>query len=68
MLGITREQLADASGVPSRTIADFELQNTAARATTAAKLRTALEAAGVVFVDQNGGGPGVRLRDRQPGA
>ncbi len=22
-----------------------------------------LEAAGVVFIDQNGGGPGVRLRD-----
>jgi hypothetical protein len=27
-----------------------------------AALRTALEAAGVDFIDENGGGPGVRLR------
>jgi transcriptional regulator with XRE-family HTH domain len=29
------------------------------------KLRRALEAAGVEFIDENGGGPGVRLRKRQ---
>jgi predicted transcriptional regulator len=29
------------------------------------KLRRALESAGVVFIDENGGGPGVRLRKRQ---
>ena len=28
-------------------------------------LQHALEAAGVVFIDENGGGPGVRLRKRQ---
>jgi len=28
-------------------------------------MRRALEAAGIVFIEQNGGGPGVRLRDRQ---
>jgi hypothetical protein len=27
-------------------------------------MRQALEAAGVLFIDQNGHGPGVRLRDR----
>jgi hypothetical protein len=26
------------------------------------KIRTALERAGVEFIDENGGGPGVRLR------
>ena len=31
---------------------------------TLAAIRTALEAAGVVFIDANGNGPGVRLRDR----
>ncbi len=31
-----------------------------------AAIRRALEGAGVVFIDQNGGGPGVRLRDPQP--
>ena len=29
------------------------------------KLRQALEAAGIEFIDENGGGPGVRLRKRQ---
>jgi hypothetical protein len=28
-------------------------------------VRRALEAAGVEFIDENGGGPGVRLRERQ---
>jgi hypothetical protein len=28
-------------------------------------VRRALEAAGVELIDENGGGPGVRLRDRQ---
>jgi hypothetical protein len=36
--------------------------NFAAYGSTVAKLRTALEAAGVVFVAENGHGPGVRLR------
>lgn len=31
-------------------------------ADTVAKIRKALEAAGVEFIDENGGGPGVRLR------
>ena len=30
-----------------------------------AAIRAALEAAGVIFIDQNGNGPGVRLRERQ---
>ena len=29
-------------------------------------VRRALEAAGVEFIDENGAGPGVRLRKRQP--
>jgi transcriptional regulator with XRE-family HTH domain len=33
-----------------------------ANASTVAALRTALEAAGVEFIDENGGGAGVRLR------
>lgn len=30
-------------------------------------VRRALELAGVEFIDENGGGPGVRLRKRPPG-
>ena len=35
------------------------------RTETGIKIRSALEAAGVEFIDENGGGPGVRLRKRQ---
>jgi hypothetical protein len=31
---------------------------------TGAKIHSALESAGVEFIDENGGGPGVRLRKR----
>jgi transcriptional regulator with XRE-family HTH domain len=60
LLDWSREKLAAESGVPSRTVADFELSNTAPRAITTAAIRTALETAGVEFT--NGDAPGVRLR------
>jgi hypothetical protein len=34
-------------------------------ALSVATIRRALEAAGVEFIDENGGGPGLRLRKRQ---
>jgi hypothetical protein len=37
----------------------------AAHLSTVVALRKALEAAGVEFIDENGGGPGVRLKRRQ---
>jgi predicted transcriptional regulator len=37
----------------------------AAHLSTVVALRKALEAAGVEFIDENGGGPGVRLKKRQ---
>jgi hypothetical protein len=43
-------------------VADFELGNTIPRRTTLAAIRAALEAAGVEFIAENGGGAGVRLR------
>jgi transcriptional regulator with XRE-family HTH domain len=67
LLDWSREALASASGVPLRTIADFELGNTAPRVGTVGRITAALEAAGVLFIDQNGNGPGVRLRDRETG-
>jgi transcriptional regulator with XRE-family HTH domain len=47
LLGWTRQQLAEASGVAPRTLAGLELGETQARAATAAKIRKALEEAGV---------------------
>jgi hypothetical protein len=36
------------------------------REVTADKIRSAIECAGVVFIDENGGGAGVRLRHKRP--
>jgi hypothetical protein len=36
----------------------------AAHTSTIVALRKALESAGIEFIDENGGGPGVRLRKR----
>ena len=62
MLGITREQLAEASTVAHATLTDFESGKRRPYARTISAIRQALEAAGVEFIEENGGGPGVRLR------
>jgi transcriptional regulator with XRE-family HTH domain len=62
---MSQAQLASKSGVSLRTIANFETGQTRLIQANVAAVRRALEAAGIVFIDQNGGGPGVRLRDRQ---
>lgn len=58
----SQDQLSAESGVPKRTIARLELGDGKPQARTAETLRGALEAAGVIFVAENGEGPGVRLR------
>ncbi|WP_237182118.1 helix-turn-helix transcriptional regulator [Roseomonas marmotae] len=62
LLGWSQDQLAAASGVPKRTVARLELGEGTPQRRTLAAIRTALEAAGVIFVEENGEGPGVRLR------
>ena len=58
------EDLARASSVGLTTIRRAELTDAETSMTAANDLavRGALEAAGVEFIDENGGGPGVRLR------
>lgn len=57
-------QLAEASSVSISTVKRLEAQPgpIVANAVTIAALKRALEAAGVEFIDANGGGPGVRLK------
>ena len=43
-------------------IRQFEAEKAKPRAATAVVIRQALEGAGIEFIDENGGGPGVRLR------
>ena len=58
------EDLARSSAVGLTTIRRAELTEDETSMTAANDLavRRALEAAGVEFIDENGGGPGVRLR------
>ncbi|MBN8903843.1 MAG: helix-turn-helix transcriptional regulator [Rhodospirillales bacterium] len=62
ILDWTREELSRAASVPVRTLARVEADETSPRAATASAIRAALEAAGVEFIAENGGGPGVRLK------
>ncbi len=66
MLGWSRELLANSAQVAHRTVVDFERGARRPLNRTLRDIRMALEAAGVVFIDQNGGGPGVRLKDPLP--
>jgi transcriptional regulator with XRE-family HTH domain len=64
MLRIEQTELATLAGVSLETIKRIERKPGAvsAFAATLDAIRGALEAAGVIFVDENGDGPGVRLR------
>jgi transcriptional regulator with XRE-family HTH domain len=62
LLDWSQGRLADASGVPTRTVMRFEGRETEPRASTTSAIRAALELAGVEFIPENGGGPGVRWR------
>jgi hypothetical protein len=61
------EDLARASGVGVATIRRAELAEgrTSMTVPNDMAVRRALAAAGVEFIDEDGGGPGVRLRKRQ---
>ena len=66
LLGWSQSKLAERAGLSLPTVKRVEI-NLRARVSEEArnKLRRALETAGVEFIDENGGGPGVRLRKRQ---
>jgi transcriptional regulator with XRE-family HTH domain len=64
LLGWTQNELAEKSGVGVVTVHQLEAQTSEPRRSTLEVIRRAFEAAGVEFIDENGGGPGVRLRKR----
>ncbi|CDI11394.1 putative transcriptional regulator [Bradyrhizobium lupini HPC(L)] len=61
MLGLSQSQLADAAKVSRPTVVDFERGVRLPHANNLQAIRTALEAAGIEFIPENGSGPGVRL-------
>lgn len=56
--------LAHSSGVSAMTITRFENGHTGGQAETLRKLQAALEAGGIAFIPENGGGAGVRLKKK----
>lgn len=65
LLNWKQTELAKAADVSEMSIKNIERGATDPRVSTIQAIRTALENAGVLFIDQNGAGAGVRLRDRQ---
>lgn len=57
----SQQQLADAARIGVVTIRQFEGGSSQPRHATLDVVRRAFEAADVRFIDENGGGPGVRL-------
>jgi len=67
LLEINQAALAQAAGLGLSTIVDFEKQRRQISEDAIRAIRIALERSGVEFIDENGGGPGVRLRKLQRG-
>src|SRR4051794_32821992 len=69
LLRWSAEDLARHSRLSVATVRRAELteDETSLTAANDWSVRSALEAAGVVFIDENGGGPGVRVRERLKG-
>ena len=64
-LNWTVRDLAEAAELHRNTITNIETGKYAGDQETLARIVTVLKRAGVEFIDENGGGPGVRLRKRQ---
>ena len=67
LLGWSQSDLARHSGISEPTIARLELIDgeLGGRGETVRKIRTALEASGIEFIEENGTGEGVRFRKPQ---
>ncbi len=62
MLGLTQAELAKRTGMSTTGLNNVESGNSDPKASTLQSIQSALEAAGVEFIAENGGGAGVRLR------
>jgi len=65
LLDWSQQDLADRAGLGIVTIRQIEADITDPRRATLAVLKQAFERAGIEFIDENGGGAGVRIRKRK---
>lgn len=63
-LQIGVRELAQTADVATATIVRFEKERGGLNTVTMNKLKAALDEAGLMFIDQDHNGPGVRLRER----
>jgi transcriptional regulator with XRE-family HTH domain len=64
-LNWTVRDLAEATGLHRNTITNIEVGRYAGDQKSLEKIEAVLRKAGIEFINENGGGPGVRLRKRQ---
>lgn len=64
LLEITQTELGDAAKLGLSTVVDFEKGRRQVSSLAIEAIRNALATAGIEFIDENGGGPGVRLQKR----
>jgi DNA-binding transcriptional regulator YiaG len=64
LLDMTQPELARAAYLGLSTVVDFERMRREVSGEAIAALRRALERKGIMFIDENGGGPGLRLSSR----
>ena len=64
LLEITQPELADFAKLGLSTVVDFEKERRQVSLLAIGAIRDALVKIGIEFIDENGGGPGVRLRKR----
>lgn len=62
LLDLTQPKLASAASLGLSTVVDFERTRRTVSPDAIEAIRAALETAGVIFVEENGEGPGLRLR------
>jgi transcriptional regulator with XRE-family HTH domain len=64
LIECSQAELAARAKVGLSTVRNFESGKTVPVTNNLDAIRRALEAAGVEFIDENGGGPGVRIRKK----
>ena len=67
LIGWSQQNLANEARIGVVTVHQLEAGASQPRHATLDVIRRAFEAAGVEFIDENGGGPGVRLRKLSQG-
>lgn len=64
-LNWTVRDLAEATGLHRNTISNIEIGRYAGDRASLTVIESVLKRAGVEFIEENGGGPGTRLKSRQ---